>query len=203
MFDSSVKINLLLIPLLIIISLFHARDSYAHPGGTAADGCHYCRTNCSKWGEIDGARHCHGATSNQSAPKPKPTVVLTPIPTSGAKSTISPTNISTPTPTPSPLICPENSTYSFVTDTCQCDESYEQDGNTCKYVTPENSQATPVVEAVDDAIGGEKVLGSEDRILNEESSGEETSLVSLLLGGLTVVGGAYFGYKLGRRKTTE
>lgn len=22
----------------------------AHPGRTAADGCHYCRTNCDKWG---------------------------------------------------------------------------------------------------------------------------------------------------------
>lgn len=32
----------------------------AHPGGTAADGCHYCRTNCSRWGEVQGARHCHG-----------------------------------------------------------------------------------------------------------------------------------------------
>lgn len=33
---------------------------YAHPGRTASDGCHYCRTNCDKWGEQYGARHCHG-----------------------------------------------------------------------------------------------------------------------------------------------
>ena len=32
---------------------------WAHPGRTAADGCHYCRTNCDKWGEVAGARHCH------------------------------------------------------------------------------------------------------------------------------------------------
>jgi hypothetical protein len=32
----------------------------AHPGNTAADGCHYCRTNCDKWGEVWGERHCHG-----------------------------------------------------------------------------------------------------------------------------------------------
>jgi hypothetical protein len=32
----------------------------AHPGRTASDGCHYCRTNCEKWGVPEGERHCHG-----------------------------------------------------------------------------------------------------------------------------------------------
>lgn len=32
----------------------------AHPGRTASDGCHYCRTNCSSWGVPANARHCHG-----------------------------------------------------------------------------------------------------------------------------------------------
>lgn len=32
----------------------------AHPGRTASDGCHYCRTNCSSWGYTYGTRHCHG-----------------------------------------------------------------------------------------------------------------------------------------------
>ena len=32
----------------------------AHPGGLAADGCHYCRTTCATWGEVEGERHCHG-----------------------------------------------------------------------------------------------------------------------------------------------
>src|SRR3990167_7300888 len=40
----------------------------AHPGRTASDGCHYCRTNCSYWGEIYGARHCHGGGSSYSPP---------------------------------------------------------------------------------------------------------------------------------------
>jgi len=31
----------------------------AHPGRTASDGCHYCRTNCEKWGVPKGERHCH------------------------------------------------------------------------------------------------------------------------------------------------
>jgi micrococcal nuclease len=32
----------------------------AHPGKTAADGCHYCRTNCASWGVPENERHCHG-----------------------------------------------------------------------------------------------------------------------------------------------
>jgi len=36
----------------------------AHPGNTASDGCHYCRTNCEKWGEVYGERHCHNGTSS-------------------------------------------------------------------------------------------------------------------------------------------
>lgn len=36
-----------------------ASPALAHPGNVAADGCHFCRTNCEKWGEVEGARHCH------------------------------------------------------------------------------------------------------------------------------------------------
>ena len=38
---------------------FMASPALAHPGNVAADGCHYCRTNCAKWGEVYGERHCH------------------------------------------------------------------------------------------------------------------------------------------------
>lgn len=34
----------------------------AHPGNTASDGCHYCRTNCGSWGVPWDQRHCHGAS---------------------------------------------------------------------------------------------------------------------------------------------
>ena len=33
----------------------------AHPGGTASDGCHACRTNCDRWGVEEDERHCHGS----------------------------------------------------------------------------------------------------------------------------------------------
>jgi len=37
----------------------------AHPGRTASDGCHYCRTNCSDWGVPAGQRHCHGNSNTE------------------------------------------------------------------------------------------------------------------------------------------
>lgn len=44
-----------LIPLIFITA-----PVFAHPGNTASDGCHYCRTNCDKWGVTWNERHCHG-----------------------------------------------------------------------------------------------------------------------------------------------
>ncbi|OGL81173.1 hypothetical protein A3B21_02695 [Candidatus Uhrbacteria bacterium RIFCSPLOWO2_01_FULL_47_24] len=45
------------------ILFFSLQQSSAHPGRTASDGCHYCRTNCDSWGVAWNARHCHGGTS--------------------------------------------------------------------------------------------------------------------------------------------
>ncbi|MDP3093608.1 MAG: hypothetical protein Q8N16_02480 [bacterium] len=36
----------------------------AHPGNTASDGCHYCRTNCDYWGVAWNQRHCHGGSDD-------------------------------------------------------------------------------------------------------------------------------------------
>lgn len=43
---------------------FTINTAFAHPGKTAADGCHYCRTNCAKWGVATGERHCHGDSAS-------------------------------------------------------------------------------------------------------------------------------------------
>jgi len=54
-------------PLLLLgIVFIPMQMSDAHPGNTASDGCHYCRTNCASWGEVYGARHCHGGYSSYS-----------------------------------------------------------------------------------------------------------------------------------------
>lgn len=39
----------------------------AHPGRTDANGCHYCRTNCAKWGLSDGQYHCHNGDGYNSS----------------------------------------------------------------------------------------------------------------------------------------
>ena len=50
--------KLLAISSILSVSLLQVAS--AHPGRTAADGCHYCRTNCDTWGVPWNERHCHG-----------------------------------------------------------------------------------------------------------------------------------------------
>lgn len=45
--------------LLALVVALTAGPAWAHPGNVTGDGCHYCRTNCAKWGEVEGERHCH------------------------------------------------------------------------------------------------------------------------------------------------
>lgn len=93
---------------ILSVALFFSSPNtlFAHPGRTASDGCHYCRTNCASWGEVQGARHCHGGYSPPStytAPTatPLPSLAPTPHPTS------TPTPKPTPTLSPSPKSSPE------------------------------------------------------------------------------------------------
>lgn len=41
----------------------------AHPGRTASDGMHYCRTNCESWGVPYGQRHGHGTVKGTTTTK--------------------------------------------------------------------------------------------------------------------------------------
>lgn len=55
--------------LVVFISLLSIKDVYAHPGRTDSRGCHYCRTNCAKWGLSNVEYHCHnnGSSSNSTS----------------------------------------------------------------------------------------------------------------------------------------
>lgn len=57
---------MLLLSTLAVLIFMYPKNSYAHPGRTAADGCHYCRTNCDRWGVAWNERHCHGGSSYKS-----------------------------------------------------------------------------------------------------------------------------------------
>ncbi len=45
--------------LFAVFAAFSTMAGVAHPGNTASDGCHYCRTNCDRWGVPWYERHCH------------------------------------------------------------------------------------------------------------------------------------------------
>lgn len=95
--------NLFLALFICVIFFSSDIDSvFAHPGNTAADGCHYCRTNCDKWGVPWNERHCHGGAV---APVQQAQQVIyltsTPIP---VRTYVVPTNTSAPTFIPSPTL---------------------------------------------------------------------------------------------------
>lgn len=84
---------------IFLLTLVSVAPASAHPGRTASDGCHYCRTNCDSWGVAWNERHCHGGSTLGTAsnnPEPTNTIIPTAIPTK----IVYPTN--TPTLTPSP-----------------------------------------------------------------------------------------------------
>ncbi len=89
----------------------------AHPGRTAADGCHYCRTNCDSWGVSWNERHCHGS---ESAPaiehieQPVEQIIPTAVPT---KVYIPPTRLPTRIPTRIPTKIPTKTPTPSLTNT--------------------------------------------------------------------------------------
>jgi len=71
---------------LLFLTIFNPVN--AHPGNTAADGCHYCRTNCDKWGVPWNQRHCHGNSASAHAPTPTPQPQPTPSPSASVDSQV-------------------------------------------------------------------------------------------------------------------
>ncbi len=102
------KIKKILIFTIIIVGLFLVYDySLAHPGNTASDGCHYCRTNCTSWGVAWNQRHCHGGGSyspSYDVPSYSP---------------------------PSIPSCPSMSYYDSVSSSCKCYSGYVASGGRC------------------------------------------------------------------------
>ena len=82
--------------LVIVLSLFYCGTVFAHPGNTAADGCHYCWTNCDYWGYVYGTRHCHGGSTFSYPSYSAPSI-------------------------PS---CPSHSAYSYLSSSCKCNYGY-------------------------------------------------------------------------------
>ena len=55
--------NRYLLKILLTTFLFMPTIVFAHPGGLDSKGCHYCRTNCAKWGLEQNEYHCHSGNT--------------------------------------------------------------------------------------------------------------------------------------------
>ena len=78
----SILISAVVVAIAFVLASGEPDSVQAHPGGLAGDGCHYCRTNCARWGHTYGTRHCHRAPApRQVAPRSTPTPTPQPTPT--------------------------------------------------------------------------------------------------------------------------
>lgn len=105
------KRNLLILLDVFIICIFMPIDVLAHPGGLNSNGCHYCRTNCAKWGLEQNEYHCHsgntysnskGQTFNKDGVKIGDPVINNPEPEPEPQPEPTPTPQPEPTPEPEP-----------------------------------------------------------------------------------------------------
>ncbi len=107
--------------LIILVLLQFPLTVSAHPGNTASDGCHYCRTNCDKWGVPWNERHCHGGGSAPAVIYESPSNTPIPLPTWTPAPTWTPrptnTLIPTRTPTPSITLTPTITSTPSITQT--------------------------------------------------------------------------------------
>lgn len=109
--EEKIKIAFLFIILFGGIFVF-SLPTLAHPGNTASDGCHYCRTNCGYWGVAWNQRHCHGGGS-YSPPS------------------YTPPSYDYPSYTPSIPDCPYMSSYDSLSRSCKCYSGYVASGGKC------------------------------------------------------------------------
>lgn len=84
--------------ILILITLIPT-IVFAHPGKTDANGCHTCKTNCSKWGLYNGQYHCHNGGTGESSSSNNTTKKTTKRTTTTKRSTIKRTTTSSTTTT--------------------------------------------------------------------------------------------------------
>ena len=169
----------------------------AHPGGTAGDGCHYCRTNCDSWGETWNARHCHGGGGGYTAPR-QPS-----CPYNSYRSGDSCSCNYGYAPSLSRNSCvkiPSNAHEgNRITDVWECDFGYIESGNRCikkvKVPDPIEREEPEVENDVSEVVlqKMEKIMGEmQDETSSASKDNDGTS--SFLWGAGTMAGG-YWLYK--------
>ncbi len=183
--------------ILLVVALIIPINVFAHPGGLDSKGCHYCRTNCPKWGLDDNEYHCHSGntytnskgekfdkegnkiTTTTTTKKPTTTTTTRRVTTTITKK-VTTTTKSNPT-TKKSTTTKKNNTMVKTTARKQ--------GTTTKETTTE--EVKPVVETTT----------TNNINPTTTNSSEETTSDGSFVGGVVTMGAIGFGaYKLGKRK---
>lgn len=189
---------------LVALSIL-SQPVFAHPGRTASDGCHYCRTRCDYWGEVWNARHCHGGGGYTAPSIPN-------CPANSYRSGSSCTCTHGYAPSLDKRRCikiPEHAHRgNGITDVWECDDGYRESGNYCiAEVKPAAEE--PRMEYRDFQQQSDEQIPAEiemaQKLQKEAGSSAESKqtgsgLGSFCLGVVTVAGG-YWLYK--RRKRSR
>ena len=170
----------IIIVLTIISFLAVIPFSYAHPGNTASDGCHYCRTNCDSWGQLWNQRHCHGGYS--SPPASNYSAYSAPSCPSNSSYNSSKGKCSCnygygPSLNKKTCIKIPKNAHSVIssTDVLMCNNGYEEKGNSCSKINNEINNTTSKIAS---------------NIKTQESNNSDSTTNALV--AVAVVGGAYF-----------
>lgn len=99
----------------------------AHPGNTDSSGCHTCRTNCPDWGLSYGEYHCHNAKSSYQPEVP----IKSTYGSNGTGYTEYWPDYEYGSVIDTTPICPANSYYDSLTDSCSCNYGYVVKGDRC------------------------------------------------------------------------
>jgi hypothetical protein len=147
----------------------------AHPGSTASDGCHYCRTNCDRWGEAYGERHCH------NTPAPTPTYTA-------------PKAAASVAPVAKAVTYTETEYKAIVENLKATQEALAKEKENSKMLSEVSNELEKV--KAQSGVKAYEDLSGENEALKAQASDNSDSVLSFILGG----GAVYFMNRYGRRK---
>ncbi len=157
----------------------------AHPGNTASDGCHYCRTNCDEWGVAYDERHCHNGGDSGGGGGGS-TDTTSPPDSSSSSSTTNPPRTTAPpsteTTSPPATSAPrEDSTTSSTTTTTTVDSTPPEPAEVA-VSPPEVGEAMTVVEIEGEpATSFEVTVESEPQVERGTLDEDGRAVVELLV----------------------
>ena len=149
---------------ILILITFIPTIVFAHPGKTDANGCHYCRTNCAKWGLYNGQYHCHNGGTGESSSSNNTTKKTTKKTTTNKSSTTRRTTTTSTSTTTTQVIKNNDTTIKKII----IDETLYQNVEDINYTTKNSSadikvilnaeKATYTINGNQNLITGENII---------------------------------------------